>query len=62
MPTIQLSLAYDTPAELADAQDEIRELFECRNEGVIDLGPVLRRVLAEAYHGADAVLIDATLA
>ena len=42
MPTLNLSVSYDSPAELVDALEELRHLWDSFEDGAVDLGPVLR--------------------
>jgi hypothetical protein len=55
VPTLNVSVPYESEAELVDALEEIRELWDSFEDGVFDLGPVLRAVVREialAMHDA----------
>jgi hypothetical protein len=56
MPTLNLSVSYDSPAELVDALEELRELWDSYDDGVLDLGPVLREVVLQVAQAADAAV------
>ena len=47
-------------AEGLDAMEEIRYLFELADDGVVDLGPGLRSLLANAYWALDGALESKT--
>jgi hypothetical protein len=54
-----ISFEYESEAELVDLLEELRTLYETADEGLIDLSPVLRSLLANAYFAAEARLVDA---
>lgn len=47
MPNLNISVSYDSRAELVDALEELRELWDSFEDGAVDLGPALRAVLSE---------------
>ena len=47
MATLDISVSYDSSAELVDALEELRELWDSFDDGAVDLGPILRNVLLE---------------
>jgi hypothetical protein len=60
MPTLNLSVSYESPAELVDALEELRHLWDSFEDGAVDLGPVLRATLRElAVAANDAVAASA---
>lgn len=60
MPTLNLSVSYDSPAELVDALEELRHLWDSFEDGAVDLGPVLRATVRELAAAAnDAVSASA---
>jgi hypothetical protein len=58
MPTLDISVSYDSPAELVDALEELRELWDTFEDGAVDLGPILRAVLREWAAAAHTAVAD----
>jgi hypothetical protein len=56
MPTLKLEVSYDSPAELVDALEEVRHLWDSFEDGAVDIGPVLRAVLQELSVAANAAV------
>jgi hypothetical protein len=56
MPTLEITVSYDSPAELVDALEELRGLWDTFEDGAVDLGPVLRAVLRELATEAHAAV------
>jgi hypothetical protein len=56
MATLNLVVSYDSPAELVDALEEVRHLWDSFEDGAVDIGPVLRAVLRELSVAANAAV------
>ena len=58
MPTLDLSISYDSLEELVDALEELRGLWDTFEDGAVDLGPALRAVLREWAAAAHAAVAE----
>ena len=59
MPKLEISIDYTSDEELVDLLDEIRNLWDSFEDGVVDVGPLLRSVMQETFHAADKAAREA---
>jgi hypothetical protein len=62
MPTLSISVSYDSPAELVDALEELRHLWDSFEDGAVDLGPLLRATLRELDAAGHAAVSEGATA
>jgi hypothetical protein len=56
MPTLELTVPYDSTSELVDALEELSHLWDSFESGAVDIGPVLRALLREMFNAANAAV------
>ena len=59
MPKLKVSIDYTADEELVDLLEEIRNLWDSFEDGVVDVGPVLRSLLAATSLAANQAAREA---
>ena len=59
VPKLDISIDYTTEEELVDLLDEVRNLWDSFEDGVVDVGPVLRSLLAATSLAANQAAREA---
>jgi hypothetical protein len=59
VPKLEISIDYTSDEELVDLLDEIRNLWDSFEDGVVDVGPVLRSRFGATFLAADQAAREA---